>query len=144
MYDLKDMESCGDEADIALLLARANVGAQQPADAGSSPSRWSWLQGKRTWLLLVGGGALLGCSLWLALTERWPAEALVGLLRLPVTLLAALGLTRGAEPGLWETAQLWLASMVYGVLCWLPGICSSGEPVSAGSLWTLAQKLSPL
>lgn len=142
-FDLRDIEGCGDEADIAMLLARANLASKKAPEPDLFRSRWRLIQNGGVPLLLAAG-VLLGWSLWTALApELTAADAAQALLRLPSALLNRLGLARAAEPALWETAQLWLASLVYGILCWVPGICSSGEPVSAGSLWSLAEKLLP-
>ncbi|KAF0300140.1 hypothetical protein FJT64_027315 [Amphibalanus amphitrite] len=142
VFDVKAMEGCGDEADIALLLARANMGARRPAPPALSSRLAAALQSHRG-ALLAAGAPLLVWALWAALAPElgvWDVAQAVG--QAPNAVLTALGLAR-EEPGLLETAELWLASLVTGLLCWLPGICSSGEPVSAGSLWAVANKLSP-
>ena len=138
VFDMKAMEGCGDEADIALLLARAKVGTRRPPPPGLVRRLTAQLRSQRR-PLLAAGALLLGWALWAALDV---SELLQAVTQVPAAALAAVGLTR-PEPGLLETAELWLASLVTGVLCWLPGICSSGQPVCAGSLWTVANKLIP-
>lgn len=142
VFDLKAMEGCGDEADIALLLARANVGARRPAAPALTARLMAQLRSHRG-AVLAAGALLLAGALWAALApELGVSEALRGVGQAPAAVLAALGLVH-EEPGLLETAELWLASLVSGLLCWLPGICSSGEPISTGALWTIANKFSP-
>ena len=143
VFDLKAMEGCGDEADIALLLARANMASRRPEPPTLAARLAAQLQKHRGVLLAAGGAPLLLWALWAALAPQLGvSEALRWAGQAPAAVLSALGLAH-EEPGLLETVELWLASLVTGLLCWLPGICSSGEPVSPGALWTVANKLNP-
>ena len=133
VFSLKAMEGCGDESDIALLLARASASSKRvPAPSPTSRLTARLLAARRP--LLAAGALLLGWALWALLA---PELAVSELLEAAV---AAAGLSR-EEPGLLETAELWLAGLLTGLLCWLPGVCSSGQPVCAGSLWAVARKL---
>lgn len=148
LFTQQGLQGCGDEADIALLLARANTGAQKAPER----SLWSRLQaslmssgGVPLPLLLTTASLAAVGLLWALLAPQMtPGEIARLLMEAPSSALAAAaGVLRGSEPGYWETAQLWFASLVYGILCWVPGICSSGQPVGPISLWSVVEKLSP-
>ncbi|XP_043229371.1 uncharacterized protein LOC122385288 [Amphibalanus amphitrite] len=125
--DLRTVTGRGDE-DVALLLARA--GADRPAQSADLfPSRWSFISGGRLSLLLAAGLVAAG-GYWAAeAAGHRPAELLARLLRSWERLL--LPAVAVAEPSWLESAQLWMVSLLYSLVCWVPGLCSE-----APTSWT--------
>ncbi|XP_037073897.1 uncharacterized protein LOC119095076 [Pollicipes pollicipes] len=134
--DLRALSGHGDE-DIALLLARANSSLKRPAEPDLFPSRWSFFQRRRLSLLLAAVLLLIGGCWLTAAPDQRPAEVLVQLLRLPGAALHSAGLLHSGEPSWWEAGQLWLVSVMYSLVCWIPGLCNN-EPAG----WSLAEKLT--
>ena len=122
----------GDE-DVALLLSRSAAvsGRRQQPQAGQSdlfPSRWSFISGGRLSLLLAAA-LLAGGGYWVAAAaDQRPAQLLARLLRSSSQLLlSAWPAAVTAEPSWLESGQLWLVSLLYSLVCWVPGLCSE-EP----------------
>ena len=130
---MRSVTGHGDE-DVALLLARAAAErTDQPADL--FPSRWRFGGGGRLSLLLAAGLVAAG-GFWAAeAAGHRPAQLLDRLLHSCGRLLAPV---TAAEPSWLESAQLWLVSLLYSLVCWVPGLCS--QPASS---WPLLDGLLP-
>lgn len=133
--DLRTVTGRGDE-DVALLLARAAAAERTDQSADLFPSRWRFISGGRLSLLLAAGLVAAG-GYWAAeAAGHRPAEQLARLLHSWQRALVPAVVV--AEPSWLESAQLWLVSLLYSLVCWVPGLCS--EPPSS---WTLLGDLLP-